>query len=54
MSEEERWQEEEIWETLSVAENREELRREIETLETLAEMAGEILDNTKRKSRSES
>ena len=45
LSEEERWQEEEIWETLSVAENREELRREIETLETLAEMAEEILDN---------
>ena len=45
LSEEERWQEEEIWETLSVAENRDELRREIETLETLAEMAGEILDN---------
>lgn len=45
LSEEERWQEEEIWETLSVAENRDELRREIETLETLAEMAGEILKN---------
>ncbi len=45
LSEEERWQEEEIWETLSVAENRDELRREIETLETLADMAGEILDN---------
>ena len=45
LSEEERWQEEEIWETLSVAENRDELRREIETLETLAERAGEILDN---------
>jgi superfamily II DNA or RNA helicase len=44
LSEEERWQEEEIWETLSVAENREELRREIETLETLAGAAREIID----------
>ena len=33
LSEEERWREEEIWETLSVAENREELEREIVTLE---------------------
>ena len=45
LSEEERWQEEEIWETLSVAENRDELRHEIEILETLAEMAEDILDN---------
>ena len=47
LSEEERWQEEEIWETLSVAENREELRREIETLETLAEGARGIIENEK-------
>ena len=43
LSEEDRWKEEEIWETLSVAENREELKREIETLETLAEKAQEII-----------
>ena len=45
LSEEERWREEEIWETLSVAENRDELRREIATLKTLAEMAREILED---------
>lgn len=45
LSEEERWKEEEIWETLSVAENREELEREIETLETLAEMARTIIED---------
>ena len=43
LSEEERWQEEEIWEALSVAENREELQREIETLETLAGLARKII-----------
>ena len=45
LSEEERWEKEEIWETLSVAENLEELRREIEILETLAEVAKEIIKN---------
>ena len=45
LSEEERWQEEEIWEALSVAENREELKREIGTLETLAEVARAIIKN---------
>ena len=30
LSEEERWEQEEIWETLSVAENREELKKEID------------------------
>ena len=45
LSETERWKEEEIWETLSVAENRAELEREIETLETLADMAQEIIEN---------
>jgi SNF2 family DNA or RNA helicase len=44
LSEEERWAQEEIWETLSVAENQAELRREIETLETLAGAAREIID----------
>jgi len=42
-SEEERWQEEEVWETLSVAENREELKREIEELENLSRKAQEII-----------
>ena len=32
MSEEDRWKEEELWETLSVAANRQELEREILTL----------------------
>ena len=45
MSEEDRWKEEEIWEALSVAENREELQREIETLETLAGMARTIIED---------
>ena len=45
MSEEERWQEEEIWETLSVAENREELEREIKTIEGLIEQAKKIIHN---------
>ena len=45
LSEEERWKEEEIWETLSVAENRVELEREIETLKTLADMAQEIIES---------
>ncbi len=43
MSEEERWKEEEMWETLSVAENKEELKREIQTLENLIEQAIEIV-----------
>lgn len=45
LSEAERWKEEEIWETLSVAENRAELKREIETLETLADTAQEIISS---------
>lgn len=43
MSEEERWKEEEIWETLSVAENREELEKEIETIGGLIERARSII-----------
>ena len=39
MSEEERWKEEELWETLSVAENREELEIEITTLKELIKQA---------------
>ena len=45
MSEEERWREEEIWETLSVAENREELEKEIGTIESLIERARDIITN---------
>lgn len=43
MSEESRWEEEEIWETLSVAENKEELKREIQTLKKLIKKAEEVL-----------
>jgi len=43
MSEEERWRQEEIWETLSVAENRQELEREIHTLEGLIRQARAII-----------
>lgn len=43
LSEEERWEEEELWETLSVAENRYELRKEINTLEDLIKRAEEII-----------
>ncbi len=45
MSEEERWKEEEIWETLSVAENREELEKEIQTLIGLITKAKKIIQN---------
>lgn len=44
MSEEERWREEERWEALSVAENREELQKEIETIKGLIEQAKSIVD----------
>ncbi len=44
LSEEERWQEEEVWETLSVAENREELKKEIQTLDKLIKKAQNIID----------
>jgi hypothetical protein len=45
MNEEERWKEEEIWETLSVAENREELGREVKTIDGLIDRAGNIIQN---------
>lgn len=45
MSEEERWREEEIWETLSVAENREELEREIKIIAGLIQQAKKIIQN---------
>ena len=44
LSEEDRWKEEELWETLSVAENKEELRKEIETLKDLIEKAKAIVE----------
>ncbi|MEM4323970.1 MAG: helicase-related protein, partial [Candidatus Nitrosocaldus sp.] len=43
LSEEDRWREEEVWEVLSVAENKEELRREIKTLNHLIEKAEIII-----------
>jgi SNF2 family N-terminal domain. len=45
MNEEERWKEEEIWETLSVAENREELGREVKTIDGLIDRARNIIQN---------
>ena len=45
MSEEDRWEEEEIWETLSMAENKDELRQEIETLKYLIKKNREIVDS---------
>jgi len=44
MSEEERWKLEEIWETLSVAENRQELEEEIRTLTGLIDQARSIVN----------
>ncbi len=43
MSEEERWEKEALWETLSVAENRQELEREIRTLDELLEQAKQVI-----------
>lgn len=43
MSEEDRWREEEIWEALSVAENREELAKEIKIIEDLIQQAKNII-----------
>jgi len=43
MAEQERWKEEEIWETLSVAENREELEKEIKTIESFIGLAMSII-----------
>jgi hypothetical protein len=39
LSEEERWKQEEVWETLSVSENRQELIEELHTLDSLIEQA---------------
>lgn len=43
MTEEERWREEGLWETLSVAENRQELEHEISTLSNLIDKAEDII-----------
>ncbi|MEW5705355.1 MAG: helicase-related protein [Actinomycetota bacterium] len=43
LSEEDRWHEEELWETLSVAENREELQKEIVILDGLIQKAKDII-----------
>lgn len=43
MTEQERWKEEEIWETLSVAENKEELEKEIKTIEGIINMAKDVI-----------
>lgn len=45
LSEADRWKQEEVWETLSVAENREELQKEIDTLDELAQKAKAIIEN---------
>jgi hypothetical protein len=43
--EEDRWKEEAIWETLSVAENRQELQKEIDTLGSLIEQAKAVIES---------
>lgn len=45
MSEEDRWKEEAVWETLSVAENRHELENETTTLDKLISQAQNIIDD---------
>ena len=44
LSEEERWKQEEVWETLSVAENRQELEEEVRTLDELIRQARAIVN----------
>ncbi len=44
LSEEERWEQEALWETLSVAENRAELEAEIQTLDSLLAQAKDIIE----------
>jgi len=45
LSEEERWKQEEVWETLSVAENRQELEEELRTLAGLIDQARAIANS---------
>jgi len=47
MSEEDRWEQERIWETLSVSENREELEKEIATIDDLIDQAKDIVSEEK-------
>ena len=44
MSEEERWEQEKMWETLSIAENRDELEREIRTVAELIDATKKVID----------
>ena len=44
MSEDERWEQERMWETLSIAENRSELEKEIQTLEGLITDTKKVID----------
>ena len=44
LSEEERWQQEKLWETLSIAENRDELQKEINILAELIDEAKNVID----------
>ena len=44
MSEEERWEQERRWEVLSIAENRDELRKEIHTIDGLVDLAKSVID----------
>ena len=44
MTEEQRWEKESIWETLSIAENRDELKKEINTLKDLVQMAKNVIE----------
>jgi len=45
LAEEDRWKEEEKWETLSLAENKEELEKEIQIIEQLISKAKNIIEN---------
>ncbi|MHA1844150.1 MAG: helicase-related protein, partial [Promethearchaeota archaeon] len=49
LTEDERWKEEELWETLSVAENKEELKKEIQILNSLINNALEIVRSEEEK-----
>lgn len=45
MSEEDRWEQEKVWETLSIAENLDDLKREIHTIEELIDMTKNVIDS---------
>lgn len=44
MAEEQRWEKESVWEALSIAENRDELKKEIRTVEALVQAAKNVID----------